>query len=155
MPPATNSIDTTEKAGEIIELIPIAAATILYMGTIGAINAAGNAVAAADAAGLRAVGRIEPALDGVSGDSDNSQGNAGDLSVNIKRSVFILDNSDGDALTAADLLNFCYVEDNQTVNKSGGAHKIPAGRFLGFPDGDTTRAIVDFKQRPVTESALP
>lgn len=151
----TASVNAAERQGDFYENLPVEAATILYQGSIGAINAAGNVVPAADTAGLRVLGRIEPNPDGFSGDTDNSGGIAGALTANLKRGVFIYSNSAGDALTALDIGKFCYIEDAQTVNKTGGVNKIPAGRFMGFQDSDATTAIVDLRQRPTTESSLP
>jgi hypothetical protein len=116
---ATQSIDTPERDGSVINA-PVAAATKLFGGTLGAVNAAGEAVPAADTAGLKVVGRVESEV-------DNSAGVAGALTVDLKRGVFKLANSATDAVTAAEKQQIVYVEDDQTVCKTGGTNKIVAG----------------------------
>ena len=62
MSAATAAIDTPQRAGELFEL-DVAAATTIYAGTLVAIDASGNAKPAADAAGLRVIGRAEEDVD--------------------------------------------------------------------------------------------
>lgn len=127
---ATTSIDTPERDGRFMRNLPIAASTKLYVGTLAAANASGDIVSASDATGLTVLGRVESNPDGTSGDYDNSGGSAGDVKCVLKRSVFKFTNSTGDALTKAEVGKVCFVEDNQTVNKSGGTYKIKAGRVI-------------------------
>lgn len=127
---ATASIDTPERDGRFLRNLPIAASTKLYAGTLVARDASGNMVSASDTASLIVLGRLEPNPDGVSGDYDNSAGSAGDVKCVVKRGVFKFTNSSGDAITAAEVGKVCFVEDNQTVNKSGGTNKIKAGRVM-------------------------
>lgn len=104
---------------------PVAAATIIYAGALVALNAAGDAVPAAAALGLRAVGRAEARV-------DNSAGAAGDLSVELGRGVFRFANSAaGDAIARADIGTYVYLVDDQTVAKtSGNGARSIAGRVL-------------------------
>ena len=138
----TAPILTDERSGQTVQA-PVEASTNLYAGTIGALNAAGNATFAQDiAGGLVAVGRCET-------DALNSSGAAGALSVNLKRGVFKLKNSSRSgaayALAAADVGDICFVEDEQTVQKStGSTYKVKAGIFLGL-DPDDGGAWVDMR----------
>lgn len=127
MAAATQDRNTNARAGQVLNF-PVAAATKIFAGTLVAINAAGNAVPAADAAGLKVVGRAQEFV-------DNSAGAAGDLSVDVARGVFPFDNSVADAVTAAELLRIVYVEDDQTVGKVGGDDKIAAGLAVAI-EGD-------------------
>lgn len=134
----TAPFDSSERPGDILSL-PFAAGANLYAGNLIAIDGSGNAVLASDTAGLRVAGRNEEDI--VAGvNVVRGEGNA-----RIKRGVFQYKNSTADALTAADVGKVCYVEDAETVNKTGGSHTIKAGIFLGFgPAGvfvDTRSAI--------------
>ncbi len=143
-----NSRNTPERAGQIIEGLPLAAAAIVYIGALAAVDAAGNLNPAADTAGLKVLGRCEgktgPGITGL--DADNTGGIAGAIIANVKRGVFKFDNSTGNAITAAQIGKSCYVEDDHTVNKDGGTNKVKAGRVIGLDDSaasvwvDTTAA---------------
>lgn len=145
MSAATAAINTSERTGQIVEKLPLAAAIKIFVGTLVAVNAAGNAVPAADAAGLRVVGRCEGTVGpGVTGqDADNSAGAAGDVSCNAKRGAFPYNNSTAAPIVQADIGKMVFVEDDNTVRKTGGTNSIKAGIFLGFEDGDVTRCIID------------
>lgn len=136
----TFSRNTIERAGQFLEAIPLAASVKIFVGALVAVNASGNALPAADTAGLKVLGRCEgmpgPGITGL--DADNSSGNAGDISVNIKRGVFKFDNSTGNAVTAAQVGKVCYVEDDHTINKDGGTNKVKAGRVIGLDDAGTS-----------------
>jgi hypothetical protein len=127
MPAATQSIDTPERPGSVVAL-PVAAATKLFAGTLGAVNSAGNAVSAADAVGLVVFGRVEE-------DVDNSGGIAGAKTVRVRNGVFRFQNSATSQLNQSHVMKTCYVEDNQTVRATGGTNSIRAGLVLGI-EGD-------------------
>jgi len=140
MSAASHPITSPEASGEFIESQPIAAAVILYAGTLAAANAAGNLVPAADTVGLVVLGRVESnTLDSV---FDNTSGAAGDLVATLKRGSFVLANSTVHPVTQANLGRVVYVEDNQTVAASS-THSIPAGILIGFLNGNPTLPIVD------------
>lgn len=132
--------NTIERAGDIFEGLPVAAGEVIYVGALAAIDTAGNVVPAADAASLRVLGRCEgspgPGLTGQS--ADNSDGDAGDVTVNIKRGIFKFDNSSGDAVTKVEIGKTVYVEDDQTVNKTGGTNHVKAGVAVGLDDDDAS-----------------
>ena len=121
MSAATAAIDTPERSGPVFNY-PLAAATVIYQGTLVALDASGNAVAASDAAALRVVGRAEETV-------DNSDGSAGDLTINAKRGVFKYANSGTNAVDADDKGKVCFVEDDNTVAETS-THKCKAGRVL-------------------------
>lgn len=119
--PATASILTPERSGKVV-CLPLAAAVKIFQGTLVALNAAGNAVPAADTAALRVIGRAEEEV-------DNSDGSAGDLKINVKRGVFRFANSGTAAVDADDKGKMAFVEDDATVAETS-TNKIPAGRVI-------------------------
>jgi hypothetical protein len=121
MSAATAAINTPERPGTTTSY-PIAAATVLYAGALVALNSSGNAVAAADTAGLRVVGRAEETV-------DNSAGAAGALSIPVKEGVFKYSNSGTAAVDADDKGKLCFIEDDNTVAETS-THKVHAGRVV-------------------------
>jgi hypothetical protein len=119
---ATTDFNAPERSGRILT-IPVAADTRLFAGTLAAADADGNAVPAADAAGLRVLGRTEEQV-------DNSGGAAGAVFAQVKRGVFRYGNSATNPITQADFGNLAFVEDDATVAKST-THKVIAGRVMG------------------------
>ena len=116
---------TIERDGVVVP-VPMAAATTLEAGRIAAVNAAGNALAAADTAGLKVVGMINQTV-------DNSTGAIGDKSVLVKRNIAVwLSNSATNPVTKAHLhgLAIIYIEDDETVSSATGTNSIVAGRGL-------------------------
>lgn len=121
-----------EGAYPILEnLIPldVEAATKIYPGSMVAVNLSGNAVPISAAAGLRVLGRCED-----DETVDNTNGSAGDLTVKVRRGVFLLRNSaTTDALTKADIGRKCYAADDATVARTSNFGKRPImGIFLGL-----------------------
>jgi hypothetical protein len=132
MAAATTEIDTPERPGSVTRY-PMAAATIIYAGTMVALNAAGNSVPAADAANLRVVGRAEETV-------DNASGAAGDQSISVKEGVFKFANSATNAVDPDDRGKTCFVEDDNTVSEVGGTNSVKAGRVV---DVDSDGVWVD------------
>jgi hypothetical protein len=124
----TKNRDTREVAGDYLALTVKSDKTV-YAGAIAAINANAEVLPAADAAGLRVIGRIE-------------HQSAGGKAVLIKRGTFLWDNSAADPIAAAEIGAYCYVADDQTVRRTGGLNDIVAGLVRGVTaDGvyvDTT-----------------
>lgn len=111
----------------------LAAATIIYVGTLVARNAAGNVVPASDAAAIEVVG---VALSTV----DNSAGIAGDKSIQLGTGVFEFVNLAG-AIVLASHLALCYVGDDQSVTTAAvAANDVIAGLVVSF---DATTVLVD------------
>jgi hypothetical protein len=119
---ATAEINTPERPG-ITTSYPVAADTKIFAGTIVALNTSGDALPAADTAGLRVVGRAEETI-------DNTDGSAGDLKINVKEGVFKFANSGTDAVDAGDRGKICFVEDDNTVNEAGADERVVAGRVV-------------------------
>ncbi|KJR41898.1 hypothetical protein MCHI_002189 [Candidatus Magnetoovum chiemensis] len=94
--------------------IPAAAGKKFYAGAIVAINADGYATPGATATGLKGLGRCEKY-------ADNSDGDDGDVNVDISKGVFLYGNSSsGDEITRAEIGSACYIVDDQTVAKTDG-----------------------------------
>ena len=123
---ATAEVNTPERQGRVTAY-PVAAATKIFAGTLVALDANGNAVAAADTAGLRVVGLAQETV-------DNSGGLAGAFKIATKQGVFQLNNSATDAVDANDKGKICFVEDDNTVCEAGANHKVKAGRVLDVTD---------------------
>jgi len=136
---ATENIDRTRQAGDIVNR-PVAASVHCYSGAIGAVDAAGNANPAADTAGLKVIGTFQT-------EQNNTEGDAGDLVVNMDGRPQWITNSTGDAVTVAEIGRVVYVEDDETVCKVGGANHIPAGICKNIDA--TLGVLVDFRTAPL------
>ena len=101
---------------------PVAAATLLYLGTLAALNADGRLVPATDANGLKLAGMVYE-------EADNAAGAAGDILGTVAFGIYKFNNSVAQPLTIADVGSIAYVEDNDTVAKTT-AHKVKAGVVL-------------------------
>lgn len=123
MSASTQDRNTERRSGEELSL-PVAASTIIYAGILVALNSGGYLVAAADTAALKVVGRSEERV-------DNSAGANGLLNCQVRRGVFLFDNSATAALDKDDVGKQCFVEDDHTVAETS-TNSIKAGRFLGF-----------------------
>lgn len=121
MAAATAEINTPERPG-LTTSYPVAASTTIYAGTLVALNSAGNAIPAADTAGLRVVGRAETTV--------ANAGSAGAATVEVKEGVFLYNNSATDAVDADDRGKICFVEDDNTVSETGTTHRVVAGRVV-------------------------
>lgn len=105
---ATAPFDAPERAAEFC-VLPVAAGTTIYAGTLVAIDAAGNAVLASNTVGLRVVGRAEE--DVVAGVNSFR----GDATLRVKRGCFRYANSSTSPVVAATVGKVVFVEDSQTV----------------------------------------
>lgn len=115
--------NTAERSGDLV-VLPVAAATIIYAGSLVVLNA-GFAEPGSTDTGLIAIGRAEQQV-------DNSLGANGDLTVRVKRGVFQFANSGGgDVIAAANIGSACYIVDDQTVAKtSDTGSRSRAGRII-------------------------
>ena len=109
----TQERDTKRRTGDLLSL-PVAAAKTIYAGSLVARDADGNATPGAAVTGITGVGRAADTY-------DNSAGAAGAISAEIHRGIFAFANSTTAALARADIGNVCYIEDDQTVAKTGSA----------------------------------
>lgn len=113
--------NTAERTGDLLSA-GCAAAVICRAGGIAVLDASGNIKPGVVATGLICVGRFEETV-------DNSAGLADALTATAKRGTFRYANSAaGDAITAAEIGDVCYIVDDQTVAKtSNGATRSVAG----------------------------
>ncbi|WP_270815176.1 hypothetical protein [Hungatella effluvii] len=106
--------------------LPVKAGALIYQGAMVALDSQGHAVPANKTAGLKAAGRAEET-------ADNRTGADGEIMINVLRGVFIWDNSAANALTEADVLGPCYMEDDQTVGSLADGSS-PAGIVVHVTD---------------------
>jgi hypothetical protein len=110
--PLTADRDTPERDGQFFEFAPAAGQTI-FRGAIVCLNASSQLVRGAVATGLRCVGRAE--------NSTTDQGYLG--RIRAKRGVFRFRNSAaGEAITAADIGNTCFIADDDQVQRTNGTN---------------------------------
>lgn len=115
----TVSIVVPKRDGQATQY-PVAASTKTLIGTFAALDGSNNLVNATDAASRRVVGIHNE-------ETDNSSGSAGDLSSAVSKGLFLVENSDSNALTDAHIGRVAYIEDNNTVSSSGGTNFVVAG----------------------------
>lgn len=120
----TNVRDTSELGGKYIAL-PVKGATTIYQGAIVAVDADGYAIPGKKAASLKAAGRAEETVE--------NKGRDGDAVIRVSRGTFVFENSTSGKITAADVLSLCYMEDDQTVTKTGTGASV-AGLVIRVDD---------------------
>lgn len=120
----TNVRDTSELGGKYIAL-PVKGATTIYQGAIVAVDANGYAIPGKKATSLKAAGRAEETVENKGGD--------GDAVIRVSRGTFVFENSTSGKITAADVLSLCYMEDDQTVTKTGTGASV-AGLVIRVDD---------------------
>ena len=103
---------------------PVAAATLIYAGSLVCINASSLATKGAVATTLKTVGIATER-------ADNSAGAAGAIRVKVRRGCFRFTNSAAaDLIALADIGADCFIVDDQTVAKTnGGATRSIAGKI--------------------------
>jgi len=128
----TAARDTPERSGELVA-VAVASNTVIFRGAMVAVNSTGYALPAADATGLKVIGRAESTVD--------NSGTAGDgaKTIVVRRGVFRWTN--GDTFTRADVGSLAYVEDDGQVQKAASAtYDIIAGLIV---DVDSDGVWVD------------
>lgn len=123
-----------ERLGNMNIVIPVAAKTVLMENTIVAVGADGYAVSGTKAEGLIAAGRVERL-------ADNGAGEAGDISVEVRRGTFVWDN-DG-TIKSTDVLKECYIAGSTSVTITAEGAS-PAGIILAVDEDGVT---VDMTQK--------
>lgn len=118
--------NTEMKDGELIP-VPVAANTVIFGGSLVAVNASGYLVPGAVATTLTYLGRAE-------GYVSNNPGANGAKSVNVRRrKMFKWKNYASDLVVQADLGKTCYIYDDETVAKTNGsATRSAAGTVLAI-----------------------
>lgn len=118
----TRDRNTPEREGALL-VLPMAAATTIYAGSLVVINAAGYAAPGSTALNLKAAGRAE--------EYRANSGAAGENGIKVRRGVFKFANADADPVVA--LLSTCYIVDDQTVAASSGTNsRSAAGKVLAI-----------------------
>lgn len=122
----TKGIDPKECLGPL-RASPMAADTIIYQGSMVALNSSGYAIEPTETTGLLIVGVAIATF-------DNSGGDAGDKDVTYKFGTFIRGNSaGGDELTLDEVGDVVYAVDGDTVAKTATSKSI-AGVLVGIDD---------------------
>jgi hypothetical protein len=129
----TSSRNTPEMADfGRMQVYPVEANTTIYLGSMVALNANGNAVPASSTPGLRVVGRAERLYNGIPGqDAANTSaaiipgtnqpaGAAGAISLICRRGVFMYADNDG-SIAQAEVGMLCFAVDDNSVSLSDGA----------------------------------
>lgn len=118
----TRDRNTSEREGKIL-VLPMAASTTIFAGSLVAINAGGYAAPGSTATGLTAAGRAEePKTNGAT---------AGGETIKVRRGVFKFANLEADPVTK--LLSTCYIADDQTVAATNGTNtRSAAGKALAI-----------------------
>ncbi len=126
-----------------IQVYPVEANTVAYLGAMVALNAAGNAVPASSTAGLRIVGRAERVHNGMPGqNADNTGGAAGAISVVCRRGVFMYaDNDNSIAQAQVGSLAFAVDDNSVSANDGGGATAVAPTAFT-LPASGTPQLVV-------------
>ena len=115
------------EGGKVL-VLPVAAGTVIYEGSLIVLDANGYAKPGTKAVDLTAAGRAEEFV-------DNSGGTAGAVKVKVKRGVFIWDNTSVAANKIKDehVLKDCYILDDCTVTAlATGSSK--AGKVIAVTD---------------------
>jgi hypothetical protein len=117
----------TKRRGRGVIVVPVAANTLVQVGLIACVNAAGYAVEGSTANNLIYLGCFDDT-------ANNNAGAAGDMEVTVRTNeVFLFENSTTDPVTQANFGDVCFIEDNQTVAATdGGATRSKAGRVVGI-----------------------
>lgn len=125
----TQDRDTHQRYKPRLIPLKLAASTLIYNGSVVALNAAGYAVPASDTAGLIVVGRAESQV-------DNSSGADGDAEIVVSPGVFKLGTTGANAAVQADVGDNVYVLDDQTVVKAAGVTNNIVAGIMEELDGD-------------------
>jgi uncharacterized lipoprotein NlpE involved in copper resistance len=133
MAAATTPISTPERPGLSAQQ-DVAASTVIYAGTLVALDASGNAKPASNTANLRVIGIAQETV-------DNSAGAAGDLKILVKPGVFVVNNAGVNPVTKAHVGSVVYVSSDNEVALSG-TNNVKAGVLRGF-DATTGNPILD------------
>lgn len=119
----TQSRNTRQRDGETY-IDPLAANAKVFAGGIVCLNAAGDAVSASTAVGLKVRGVAQS-------DADNTGGAAGARTVEARPGVYRFAILAADAVTRADLLATVYLVDDQTIARTNGANtRSAAGQLV-------------------------
>lgn len=115
---ALSSNRNTKEREPRLRRYPVLASEIIYAGGMAAVNTTtGEVEMASDKANLVVVGRTEEYVDNT----------ADGLYAAVRTGCFLFANSTAHAVTAANIGDKCYVEDDNTVSSDVGTNSIIAG----------------------------
>ncbi len=139
----TNSRNTPELAnGGATQVYPVEANTTIYLGSMVALNANGNAVPAASLAGLKLVGRADMVLNGIPGqDAINNPGAAGAMSIVARRGVFMYGVNDGSIAAPQVGLTAFAVDDNSVSLSDGSGATVVTAQSTTFPAATSAQIV--------------
>ncbi len=120
--------NTPEVAEGRTLVLPVKGATIIFDGSLVALNANGFAVPGDNVAGLTAAGRAEEYV-------DNSAGADGAVKVRVRRGVFKWSNDSVAPVTAQHVMKNCYILDDETVTSTAADASV-AGKVIGLEDNE-------------------
>lgn len=138
----TNSRNTPELAdGGRMQVYPVEASTTIYLGSIVALDANGNAVPASSTAGLKTVGRAEMTYGGVPGQDAVNTGAAGAISIVARRGVFMYGVNDG-SIGEAQIGQLAYAVDDNSVSASDGSGATAVtAQSITFPAATSAQIV--------------
>jgi hypothetical protein len=131
----TNSRNTPEFAdGGRLQVYPVEANTTVYLGSIVALNANGNAVPASSVVGFKVIGRAEAVFNGLPGqDAINNPGVAGAIAIVTRRGVFMYGVNDGSiGVPQVGMIAFA-VDDNSVSLSDGSAATSVVAQSITLP----------------------
>lgn len=128
--------------------LPVAASTKIWAGSIVCVNTGGYVTKGAATASLVAIGVANVT-------ADNTSGSNGSISLPVRSGCWWFANSSsGDEITNADLGNYCYIVDDQTVAKTDSSGTRPAAGIIRGVDA-TLGVAVEFEAAGVARPLLP
>jgi len=139
----TNSRNTPELAdGGRMQVYPVEANTTVYLGSMVALDAAGNAVPASSTLGLKIIGRAEMVFNGLPGqDAVNNPGAAGAISIVTRRGVFMYAVADGSLGEAQIGLPVYAVDDNSVSLSDGSGATAVTAQAVTFPASASAQIV--------------
>ena len=125
-----------------VQVYPVEANTTVYLGSMVALNASGNAIPANSTPGLHIVGRAERVHNGIPGqNANNTGGAAGAISIVCRRGVFMYaDNDSSIAQAQIGQLAFAVDDNSVSVSDGSGATAVTAAAFT-FPASGSPQIV--------------
>jgi hypothetical protein len=138
----TNSRNTPELAdGGRMQVYPVEADTTVYLGSIVALNANGNAVPASSVSSLKIIGRAEMTYGGTPGQDAVNIGAAGAISILARRGVFMYSVNDA-SIAEAQIGQLAYAVDDNSVSASNGAGAtVVTAQSTPFPASSSAQVV--------------
>lgn len=121
---------------------PVEANTTVYLGSMIALNANGNATPASSVANLKVVGRAEMVNNGLPGqDAVNNPGAAGAISIVARRGVFMYAVNDA-SIAAPQVGQMAFAVDDNSVSASDGSGvTVIVAQSTAFPASSSAQVV--------------